>query len=145
MKEGIDQGRRPELVGGGLVRSQGGWSSVRAMRKTGEGEKGDERVLGGGGFVDRLLAEAEEKIKRQLPSRELEKRTLKIVNGICTKEKISREALVTGSRRGEVSRIRAKLVKILVEDLGLSLAECARQLGVTTPAIALVLKRSKCS
>ncbi len=30
--EGIDQGRRPELVGGGLIRSLGGWSAVKAMR-----------------------------------------------------------------------------------------------------------------
>ena len=29
--EAIDEGRRPELVGGGLIRSLGGWSAVKAM------------------------------------------------------------------------------------------------------------------
>ncbi|MEE9565980.1 MAG: hypothetical protein V3W17_00615 [Desulfobacteria bacterium] len=29
VKKGIDQGRRPELVGGGLIRSMGGWSAGR--------------------------------------------------------------------------------------------------------------------
>ncbi|MEJ2168008.1 MAG: transposase, partial [Desulfobacterales bacterium] len=29
VKKGIDQGRRPDLVGGGLIRSQGGWSAVK--------------------------------------------------------------------------------------------------------------------
>jgi hypothetical protein len=28
MKEGMDQGRRPESVGGGLIRSLWGWSEV---------------------------------------------------------------------------------------------------------------------
>ena len=30
---GIAQGRRSELVGGGLIRSTGGWSVVKAMRR----------------------------------------------------------------------------------------------------------------
>ena len=39
VNEGVDQGRRPELVGGGLVRSMGGWSVVRAMRRLGVRER----------------------------------------------------------------------------------------------------------
>ena len=35
VKKGIGEGRRPELVGGGLIRSQGGWSAVKAMRRSG--------------------------------------------------------------------------------------------------------------
>jgi REP-associated tyrosine transposase len=31
VKKGIDQRRRPDLVGGGLIRSQGGWSAVKAL------------------------------------------------------------------------------------------------------------------
>ncbi len=42
VKGGIAQGQRPELVGGGLIRSQGGWSAVKAMRQSGEGEKAME-------------------------------------------------------------------------------------------------------
>jgi hypothetical protein len=34
--EGIALGRRPELVGGGLVRSLGGWSEVLSMRRDGK-------------------------------------------------------------------------------------------------------------
>ena len=33
VKKAIDQGRRPELVGGGLVRSLGGWSEVAAKSR----------------------------------------------------------------------------------------------------------------
>ena len=43
--KGICQGRRPDLVGSGLIRSMGGWSAVKALRARGGGEKkSDERV-----------------------------------------------------------------------------------------------------
>lgn len=40
VEKGIDEGRKPDLVGGGLVRSTGGWSAVSTLRK------GFERVNG---------------------------------------------------------------------------------------------------
>ncbi len=35
VQKGIVQGRRPDLAGGGLLRSHGGWASVKALRKAG--------------------------------------------------------------------------------------------------------------
>jgi CheY-like chemotaxis protein len=35
LEAGKDQGHRPELVGGGLIRSMGGWSQVLTLRKQG--------------------------------------------------------------------------------------------------------------
>lgn len=90
VKRGIAQGQRPQLVGGGLIRSQGGWSAVKAMRRSGEEENGDERIFGSGEFVEQLLAEAEAKIKRQLPSREMERRA-RMDPGI-TDEEVLRQA-----------------------------------------------------
>jgi putative transposase len=143
VEQGIGQGSRPELVGGGLIRSQGGWSGVKAMRQSGAEENSDERVLGSGEFVDRLLADAEEKIKRQLPARELAGRVRKIIENACAKGKISREVLLSGSRRHQISVVRAELARVLVEELGISMAECARQIGVTTSGIAQVLRRQE--
>jgi REP element-mobilizing transposase RayT len=143
VKQGIGQGSRPELVGGGLIRSQGGWSAVKAMRQMGAGENGDERVLGSGEFVDRLLTDAEEKIKRQLPPRELAARVREIIEKASAKGNISREVLLSGSRRHHISALRAELARVLVEEVGISMAECARQIGVTTSGIAQVLRRQK--
>ena len=44
VKKGISHGRRPELIGGGLIRSMGGWSAVKAFRKASAYMKGDERI-----------------------------------------------------------------------------------------------------
>lgn len=59
LEEGNSLGRRPELVGGGLLRSVGGWSEVVSMRRRGVGMASDERILGSGGFVERVIEEAE--------------------------------------------------------------------------------------
>jgi putative transposase len=48
-------GRVPELTGGGLIRSKGGWSQVVSARRRGEREEFDERILGGGDFVSAIL------------------------------------------------------------------------------------------
>ena len=37
VSEGVREGRRPDLVGGGLVRSMGGWSEVLSLRTKGNG------------------------------------------------------------------------------------------------------------
>jgi hypothetical protein len=51
VKQGIAQGARPELQGGGLVRSAGGKKAGLLGRKKEEREKGDERILGSGDFA----------------------------------------------------------------------------------------------
>ncbi len=46
MKDGIEQGRRPELVGGGLIRGLGGWAEVKTNRLNKVDRiKSDERIL----------------------------------------------------------------------------------------------------
>jgi hypothetical protein len=66
MEEGKDLGRRPELVGGGLIRSLGGWSKVISLRQGGEKQEYDSRVLGSGEFVQALLREADVGMAKQI-------------------------------------------------------------------------------
>ena len=65
VKKGIEDGRRPELVGGGLIRSLGGWSAVKALRGRADRIKGDERILGDGDFVDSVLKVSQEQLERR--------------------------------------------------------------------------------
>ena len=143
VKGGVDQGRRPELVGGGLIRSMGGWSVVKAMRRLGVREKGDERILGSGEFVEQLLEEAGQEIKHQIPTDDLVERAKKEIGTACQRENIEVAALRSASRRRSVSRVRAYLAMKLVYELGLSLAETARQLGISTSAVAQILRRNR--
>lgn len=65
VKKGIVEGRRPELVGGGLIRSAGGWSAVKAMRRGIDRMKGGERILGDGQFVESVLKTAQENLENK--------------------------------------------------------------------------------
>ncbi|NNL74947.1 MAG: hypothetical protein HKO68_01280 [Desulfobacterales bacterium] len=142
VKKGIDQGRRPELVGGGLIRSLGGWSAVKALRRAGDRELSDDRILGSGEFVEQIINEAEEKIKYQLPIKEHHQKIDEFIAQICKYEKIAIEELKAGSRHYEASRVRAQIAIGLVKTHGVALAEVARRLGVSTSAISKIIKRT---
>ena len=142
IKKGMDQGRRPELVGGGLIRSLGGWSAVKALRRSGERELSDDRILGSGDFVEQIIKEAETKIKYQLPDLEQSQRIDELIIKLCENGKVSIEEIKGGSRRREASRVRARIAIGLVKKHGVALAEVARHLGVSTSAVSKIIKRA---
>lgn len=139
--EGMAMGRIPEFTGGGLIRSRGGWSQVVSARRSGQEEESDERILGSGDFVNAILKEAEEKTRRQLKLRRNDKTLTEIIEEECMKGRTSRNELRGGSRRRKVSAIRARIAKRGVDELGFSMAEIARQVGVTTSSIAKAIAR----
>ena len=141
VKKAIDEGRRPELVGGGLIRSLGGWSAVKAMRRSGDRELSDDRILGSGEFVERIIKEAEAKIKYQLPVKEHHQKIDEYIAHLCRSENVSIAELKAGGRRKEVSGVRVRIALGLVKRHGVSLAEVARRVGVSTSGISKILKR----
>jgi len=73
----------PELVGGGLIRSFGGWSAVKAFDRSGVRELSDDRILGSGEFVERIIKEAAAKIKYQLPVKKQDQKTAEFIAKLC--------------------------------------------------------------
>ena len=143
VQEGMGEGPKAELTGGGLIRSQGGWSEVLALRRKGQKEESDERILGSGDFVHTILQQAEEKQLRQLKLRRNEKGIGDIIQEECKKSMISIEELKRGSRRSRVSAVRAVIAVRSKDELGLSGAEIARHLGVNTSSINRALARAE--
>ncbi len=136
MEEGEGQGRRPELVGGGLIRSLGGWSQVMSLRGSRKKMEYDSRILGNGDFVAEIMREAEKKVRRYLRPGEINNSIDNAIKGICLAEEVSDQELRMGVRTRKYSRVRAKIACHLSHELGISRAEIARQLGVCTSAIA---------
>ena len=141
IEEGKDQGRRPELVGGGLIRSLGGWSQVLSLRGKREGIDHDARILGGGDFVRDILKEADRGLKRQVRLSERREFIERWIEKICREEGMEEEELRMGGGRREVSRVRARISYDLNHGFGISMAEIARRLGVCTSAIAKAIKK----
>ena len=141
MEEGKDLGRRPELVGGGLIQSLGGWSEVLSLRRQGEKVEYDARILGGGDFVSDILREAEQRVKRYLPVREKGALKERLIKEMCEKEEIGEGELRLGGQARRVSRVRAKIAWRLNREYGIPLAEIALDLGVCTSAIAKAVRK----
>lgn len=141
IEESASEGRRPDLVGGGLIRSLGGWSQVISTRGRGTRNIADERILGGSDFAERLMQEADESRKIQISPGRRNERAGEIISRMCEGEGVPVEELRRGSRRMLVSKLRGRIAIVLVLEEGLTMADSARLLGVTTPAISTAIRK----
>jgi REP element-mobilizing transposase RayT len=135
VRKGAKQGYKPELVGGGLIRSLGGWSEVLALRKRDEKQAYDQRILGDGDFVQDIKSGLDELVKRNMRLSGQQIDIDELASAACKKHGISLSELRSGSRRHEISEARRTVSWIAVRELGYSGADVARYLGVTTSCI----------
>ncbi len=82
------------------------------------------------------MAEAEKRVKRFIPQRETAGRVAGVIKEICRKEEVSEQVVRCGGQRRKVSLFRSKGASVFPREYGVSFAEIARQLGVSTSAIA---------
>ena len=141
--KGMNQGRRPELTGGGLLRSVGGWSSLKAMRSLNIRVKGDERILGSGEFVEKVLKRANEKLELQATyeARGITFDTL--MDLVSNHFGIASSDLVTNSKVVPISKARAVLCYLCVRKLRISGAEVARRLNISPSAVSKAVLRGQ--
>ena len=143
VEKGICLGKRNDLTGGGLIRSSGGWAAVKAMRKAEEFQKSDERILGSGNFVERVLSGAQEQMERKymLGARgyDLDTIALKVADLM---ELETFEIWAPGKERRRV-QARSLLCYWAVRELGISMAELSRGLKLSLSGISLSVKRGE--
>jgi hypothetical protein len=143
VSKGIEEGSRPDLVGGGLLRSVGGWKGLKELRNSGERVRADERILGGTEFVERVLRESEEEWERKSLVRQ------RGVNLKCLFEKVADhfgvdpEDLKSGSKVPAVVKARAILCYMGVRKLGLTSVSVAKELGVSPSAVSKSIGRGQ--
>lgn len=135
VQEGISQGRRPGLAGGGLIRSLGGWSQVLSLRRRGIKIASDERILGRVEFIRRILSEAEEREKETLRLSQKKPDLTTVARRVIEAEGIGESELRSGMRKREVVRVRRMFCQLAVREMGYAGAEVARFLGVTTSSV----------
>ena len=144
VKAGLDQGRRPELIGGGLIRSHGGWLEVKKIRREGQDRlKGDERILGDSDFVLGILSEAEEKYERryELKSKgydlaRIEKRVLEIYD-------VEKGEIYFKGRRKIRSEARSLFCYWTVRELGINGTDLAKRLGMSQSGVVYAVNRGE--
>jgi putative transposase len=140
VQAGIDQGRRDDLTGGGLVRSLGGWSEVRRRARR---IKGDQRILGDSNFVMRVLAEANEQYEHTLLLKSRGYTLTTVADRIAGLYHMNRDDLLSKGRQALRVEARSLLCYLAVRDLKRSVTDLARVLGMTPSAISYAVARGK--
>jgi len=135
VEQGVALGKRPELVGGGLIRSMGGWFEVVALRRSGTKEASDQRIRGDGEFVGQVVEEMDDRGRAnvRLTTRRMD---LAVVSEkVCEVHGVNPGELRSGSRRDEIVKARRVFSVPAVKELGYSVAAGARYLGVTNSCV----------
>ena len=141
--DGIAQGRRPELTGGGLVRSAGGWGALTTRRHLGDRLHGDERILGESHFVDATLTIAGERLERRQRLRARGRNFDWLLRRVAATAGLQPADLLTPSKIPARVEHRSMLCYWAVRELGLPGTVVANHLGLTQSAISRSVARGE--
>ena len=141
VKEGIGMGSRPELVGGGLIRSLGGWSAVKTMRMADAYQKGDERILGDGDFVQEVLSAAAERLERRYRIAGEGHDFTWLIARVAEVTDVPVDRVVAPDRSRAISQARSLLCFWATRELGMSQTDLAQRLQMTQSAVSQAIQR----
>jgi len=143
VEKGVAQGKRPELTGGGLVRSFGGWSALKSLRKGSIHLKGDERILGDSDFVQSVLEAEDEKMERRYRLKAQGYDLDKLIRRVAELCDIEPRDLMAPGKQPQRVRARSLLCYWAVKELGISGTTVAKKLGITQPAASKAVQRGE--
>ena len=143
VRSGIGQGSRPDLTGGGLLRSHGGWTGVKFLRETGNYQKGDERILGDGQFVDEVLKKAEEGFKEKYQLKAKGYNLKKLIKRVAEITHLTPDQITDGIRDAKRTKARSILCYWATEKLGTTQSQLAQLLNRTQTAIVYAVRRGR--
>ena len=143
VENGIEEGKRYDLTGGGLLRSAGGWEGVKALRENKVYQRNDERILGDGEFVGRVLASAEEEMERRYALKASGMDLDKIADRISKELNIKKEDIYAKGRYRRIVEARSLLCYWAVRELGIPMSALARKLGISITSISVSVSRGR--
>ena len=143
VEEGIEMGRRPELTGGGLIRSAGGWVALKSGKEGRDQTTGDERILGEGEFVKSVIKEAEENIERRQRLRAQGYDFQKVVSRAGELIGLNVEEVIKPEKQPQRVQARSLVCYWAVIELGLVGTSVAKMLGMSQPAVSKAVQRGR--
>lgn len=141
--DGVAMGRRPDLTGGGLRRSVGGWRELRSSRDADMFFESDERILGDSDFVRSVLQSAEDDFERRTRYRRENvdiERLVEVVSSVLEME--SKDVCAASKQRQHV-RARSLLCFWAVREIGMTEVALAKLLRISQPAVAQAVSRGE--
>jgi hypothetical protein len=136
VEAGLSQGRREDLRGGGLIRSMGGIAAMLEGSAE-ERELSDERILGGGDFVESVLRNNDKNWTSGKASID------DVLKDVSEKSGISREQILGPSRNRRISKARKKFFYAAHERAGATFSMLGRLSGRSHVAVSMAIAEAK--
>jgi putative transposase len=141
--EGIAMGKRPDLTGGGLIRSSGGWSVIKSAHKASMHIKSDERILGDSDFVAEVLKVADESLHHRFALKvkgwdldRLAQKSAKIYG-------LQPAQLYTPGKQPAKVKARSLFCYWATAELGITMTHLAGLLKISQPAVSICARRGE--
>ena len=139
----MKKGRRSDLTGGGLIRSAGGWTALKAYRQQKIHVKGDERILGDSDFVESVLDEQNERLERRYQIQMQGYDFDRIVDRVATIFKFKPEEVLSNVKQRVRVKARSVLCYWAVNELEMTGATVGRRLKISKSAVSRAVARGE--
>ena len=143
VQKGIQQGKRADLTGGGLIRSSGGWSVIKSFRRANIHFKSDERVLGDSDFVERVLKAANEALERKYKLKSQGYHIDKLAEKVAEIYSIKPEVIFQPGKQPVKVMARSLLCYWAVRELGFTIVDLSLKLNVSQPTVSTCVQRGE--
>ena len=136
LKEQLPQIKSGQFTSGGLRRSCGGWEGVERLKINKEYWRGDERLLGDGGFVDEVLKIAEENIDRRGKLLREGWTLDKIISRVCGIFNVEETDIFLKGRQDAKSQAKAVICYLAYREIGVRSIDLARRFRMSNAAVS---------
>ena len=135
------KGRCPELTGGGLVRSSGGWKALKEACREGVRLSGDERLLGSSEFVESTLKQAGEEYEHRMKLQSAGIGLEELIGGACRHFGIGEKDLRGPTKRPSIAQARGVIGRVAARELSIPGSEVARRFKQDRSAVSRAVQR----
>ncbi len=139
----VNEGKRDDLTGGGLIRSSGGWAALKEYRNAGIRVKGDERILGDSDFVTRVLKAANEQFEEKYSLKASGYNFDRIVDRVAQVFAMEPNEVTAPDKSPRTVKARALLCFWAHRKLGMTTVEISEKLNVGQPAVSRLSRRGE--
>lgn len=141
--DGVAMGPRPDLTGGGLLRSIGGWRGLRSYKEAGIFYKSDERILGDSDFVDLALKASEEDLARKSMYQRGNVDLQKLISIVATTLEMETDEVCAAGKQPRHVCARSLLCFWAVREIGMTTTLLAKALRISQPAVTQAVQRGE--
>ena len=143
VEKGVLMGRRSDLIGGGLIRSVGGWEALKALSRLKIHIKGDERILGDSDFVESVIEEQNERLARRYHLQAHGVDFDEATDRVAKIFRLKPEQVLSSGKQPQRVKARSLLCYWAIKELEMSGADVAQKLKVCNSVVSRAVVRGE--